>query len=561
MASNLTDYLNLLGTAEALRVKQAMHKVAALSIFALLSTAEISDVLARTATIDLAPKLQAAASSGYNWRCPEGVYAQSVQINGLKNGFNAFYGEGPNTEFRATAAMTWQYYKDGTDNGGTKDPVILHNIRFNANRLAGGCVRIGASKKGSLVGLQCDNFLAQAIRLGDDSAGATAMYYENDVRHINCDGNITYAASVGTMPTDGIYLTSNATDNTLFDVVNAYISNAGVQSWGGFNKLIDVHSYGDNSQDTGPKYNIIAGAATIIVAPECDNVTEAGIYVKFNSVVISGGSSYWAPDNVPSGATCFGSMSGTVFTATAVSPGALAVGQYLVGANVAAGTKITSLGTGTGGNGTYNINISQTVAATNMTAAGPVAVLIDASVGDCTIVGHELRGYYSINPAALWLGAARPAGLTAIFGGDIFTPQINDVPAMHSVRGGFLFARITGRDTRLIIDASTGMKARTELRLANALKYDYGFDGSNNFTISSWAGAVETVAMKHYYAAGQWEIYGKVLLPSGLRLTLATTNAPLNNGELTVSAPSNTSLTFQLKGSDGVVRSNTLTLA
>lgn len=49
-------------------------------------------------------------------------------------------------------------------------------------------------------------------------------------------------------------------------------------------------------------------------------------------------------------------------TVTAVASGTLAVGQYLVGPNVAAGTEITALGTGTGGTGTYTVGISQTAA-------------------------------------------------------------------------------------------------------------------------------------------------------------------------------------------------------
>ena len=71
-----------------------------------------------------------------------------------------------------------------------------------------------------------------------------------------------------------------------------------------------------------------------------------------------------------------GSMSGTVLTITAVTSGTLNAGDAVYGSNVTAGTYITSLGTGTGGTGTYNINNSQTVASqtmytkTRITAAG-----------------------------------------------------------------------------------------------------------------------------------------------------------------------------------------------
>jgi hypothetical protein len=59
-------------------------------------------------------------------------------------------------------------------------------------------------------------------------------------------------------------------------------------------------------------------------------------------------------------------IAGTVFTAAGALVGAFGLGQLLTGAGVTAGTFITSFGTGTGGLGTYNINISQTVASTSI---------------------------------------------------------------------------------------------------------------------------------------------------------------------------------------------------
>lgn len=59
-----------------------------------------------------------------------------------------------------------------------------------------------------------------------------------------------------------------------------------------------------------------------------------------------------------------GEILGTVFTDTLHLSGTFAVGQYLSGPGVAPGTMITALLTGTGTNngGTYQVNISQTVA-------------------------------------------------------------------------------------------------------------------------------------------------------------------------------------------------------
>lgn len=54
---------------------------------------------------------------------------------------------------------------------------------------------------------------------------------------------------------------------------------------------------------------------------------------------------------------------------------------------------------------------------------------------------------------------------------------------------------------------------------------------------------------------------GHVDIGSGLTWTPRTTVTPLANGELTVEATNDTTLTFKYKGSDGTVRTGTLTLS
>jgi len=63
-----------------------------------------------------------------------------------------------------------------------------------------------------------------------------------------------------------------------------------------------------------------------------------------------------------------GAISGTTLTVTNIAAGILEVGDVITGTGVATGTKITALGTGTGGVGTYTVNISQLVVQTSMTA-------------------------------------------------------------------------------------------------------------------------------------------------------------------------------------------------
>ncbi len=81
------------------------------------------------------------------------------------------------------------------------------------------------------------------------------------------------------------------------------------------------------------------------------------------------------------GGTFTGSIATTILTITAVTSGNIAIGCEISGTGVTAGTKVTALGTGTGGTGTYTIDTSQTVASTTIEAGLRVVA------GD-TVVGH-----------------------------------------------------------------------------------------------------------------------------------------------------------------------------
>jgi len=81
-----------------------------------------------------------------------------------------------------------------------------------------------------------------------------------------------------------------------------------------------------------------------------------------NAYIVDGVSRYtWRISN-PSNAIFTGSISGTTLTVTAVSSGTIGINQSLSGIGVTAETIITALGTGTGGVGTYTVNLSQTLA-------------------------------------------------------------------------------------------------------------------------------------------------------------------------------------------------------
>jgi hypothetical protein len=83
------------------------------------------------------------------------------------------------------------------------------------------------------------------------------------------------------------------------------------------------------------------------------------------------------------GSSFTGSISGNILTVTGILSGALAQGQTLKGTNITPGTKITQFLTGAGGNinevGTYQLNISQNVPSTTITAYYQKPLNIDSA--------------------------------------------------------------------------------------------------------------------------------------------------------------------------------------
>jgi hypothetical protein len=78
----------------------------------------------------------------------------------------------------------------------------------------------------------------------------------------------------------------------------------------------------------------------------------------------------WAAQGLASTAKLTASISGTTMTVASISTGKVIVGQIVQGAGVSAGTRVTALGSGTGGAGTYTVSLSQTVPSEIMTTGG-----------------------------------------------------------------------------------------------------------------------------------------------------------------------------------------------
>jgi microcystin-dependent protein len=122
---------------------------------------------------------------------------------------------------------------------------------------------------------------------------------------------------------------------------------------------------------------------------------------------------------------------GTILNVTAVGSGTLAIGQVITGTGITANTRITALGTGTGGTGTYTVNVSQLVASTTITANPWVSNGSTGGATDAVVVSHT----HSITDNGHQHSVATSAGATFFSRGSSGNP-LDD--------GGFTGLQVTG---------------------------------------------------------------------------------------------------------------------
>ena len=121
-------------------------------------------------------------------------------------------------------------------------------------------------------------------------------------------------------------------------------------------------------------------------------ITDNGV----NVYIVDGQNRYTWRISSPSAAVFTGSISGTTLTVTAITNGTIAINQALFGINVTQATVITALGTGTGGIGTYTVNLSQTVASTQMNSATVGAVVTGDISGTTLTVSAVTSGTLTV---------------------------------------------------------------------------------------------------------------------------------------------------------------------
>ena len=135
-----------------------------------------------------------------------------------------------------------------------------------------------------------------------------------------------------------------------------------------------------------------------------------------NVYIVDGSYRYtWRISN-PASAQFVGSVSGTTLTVTLMKSGTITAGQSLFGIGVTNETIITALGTGTGGIGTYTINLSQTEPSEVFNSAAVAAKITGSISGTVLTVTAVTSGILYPGQTIQGIGVTAGTIITALGG-------------------------------------------------------------------------------------------------------------------------------------------------
>ena len=150
--------------------------------------------------------------------------------------------------------------------------------------------------------------------------------------------------------------------------------------------------YFDGTPDFGKRLTCVIPRRGDLLGPLLLELTLPQVKYKENTFVDVDGNATTA--------SFTGSISGTTLTVTAMATGSapILVGMYLITGGVTALTRITGVGSGSGGTGTYIVSISQTVGSTDITATSKTYIVKDVNdtATYVTNLGHAIIEEVSI---------------------------------------------------------------------------------------------------------------------------------------------------------------------
>lgn len=182
------------------------------------------------------------------------------------------------------------------------------------------------------------------------------------------------------------------------------------------------------------------------------NTTTGRVGINDNGInvyIVDGSNRYSWRISSPSSAVFTGSISGTTLTVTAITNGTIAAGQSLFGVGVTSETVITALGTGTGGIGTYTINLSQTVTSRQMNSTTVGAQVTGAISGTTLTVSAVASGTLFVGQTIQGTGVTALTIITALGtgSGGVGTYTVSTSQTVSSTTlYGLNFSQLPGSD-------------------------------------------------------------------------------------------------------------------
>lgn len=158
-------------------------------------------------------------------------------------------------------------------------------------------------------------------------------------------------------------------------------------------------------------------------------ITDNGL----NVYIVDGANRYsWRISN-PTSAQFIGSVSGNTLNVTLMKSGTIAAGQQLFGVGVTNQTVITALGSGTGGVGTYTINITQTIPSQIFNSAATAAQITGSISGTVLTVSAVANGVLYPGQTIQGTGIAAGTIITALGGSAVLSSAITTAGTGYAV--------------------------------------------------------------------------------------------------------------------------------
>lgn len=271
--------------------------------------------------------------------------------------------------------------------------------------------------------------------------GALGTMSAQNKTAVDITGGTIAGATITTSTVNGLTVGSNATGTKVITTTNPVVS------------TIVTASQATNQLTVSAILNsnlVYEKAAVVGVGIPANTYITAGI--------ASGGTGVYTL-NFSCGTSTASTISGTTLTIGGTVAGTYVVGQTIAGTGVTAGTKITALGTGTGGAGTYTVSVSQTVAST----------AINASLSSGTL-------YLTTSGSSLFTGAISTTNLT-----------VSSISSGSIVAGQYVLGASAGT---YIVSQTSGNKGGTGVYVVNTSQTAASVTGTSPISTSTVNGDI-----------------------------------------------------------------------